>query len=274
MSEPILCAHLLRRVDGMLVELLRSLRPDEWDLPTVAGSWRVRDVAAHLLDTALRKLSLARDGWFVEQPVIRSASDLAAFVNRLNGEGVVVFRRLSPAVLTAILEEVCRQSAEYHESLDPFAPALFGVSWAGEMQSANWFDTARELTERWHHQEQIRLATGRPGLMIPELYHPVLGCFLRGLPHAFRDVAAPEGTRVQVAIAGACGGEWQIRKETAAWTLEPAGRDWVARATIPQEIAWRLFTRGISLEAAMAQVQLEGDQPLAAQVLQLTSIVA
>jgi hypothetical protein len=32
--EPILCAHLLRRVDEKLIDLLRSLEPSEWDLQT------------------------------------------------------------------------------------------------------------------------------------------------------------------------------------------------------------------------------------------------
>ena len=63
---PILCAHLIRRVDEKLLDLLGSLAPDEWNLQTVASSWKVRDVAAHLLDTVLRKLSLARDSCYVE----------------------------------------------------------------------------------------------------------------------------------------------------------------------------------------------------------------
>lgn len=271
---PILCAHLLRRVDGLLVDLLASLGPEEWDRPTVAGRWRVRDVAAHLLDTALRKLSLARDGWFVERPVIGSAADLASFVHRLNGEGVAVYRRLSPAVLIAMMSEACRQSAEFHEGLDPFAAAPFGVSWAGEAQSLNWFDTARELTERWHHQQQIRLATGRAGLLVPELYHPVLDCFLRGLPHAYRAVTAAAGTMIRVEITGDCGGLWQLRRGEAGWALvEPAGH-WDARVRLGQEIAWRVFTRGISLEEAMAQIEMEGDETLGARVLELTAVVA
>src|SRR5436309_9382190 len=64
--DPILCAHLLREVDQRLIELLESLAPLEWDLQTVAPLWKVRDVAAHLLDTALRKLSMVRDSWQVE----------------------------------------------------------------------------------------------------------------------------------------------------------------------------------------------------------------
>jgi hypothetical protein len=89
-------------------------------------------------------------------------------VNRLNQEGVTVYRRLSPTVLIDMMKMACEQSADFHESLDPFAPAAFNVSWAGEETSLNRFDMARELTERWHHQQQIRLATSRPGIMTPE----------------------------------------------------------------------------------------------------------
>jgi hypothetical protein len=48
---PILCAHLLRRVDEKLIDLLGWLEPPKWDLQTIAPLWKVRDFAAHLLDT-------------------------------------------------------------------------------------------------------------------------------------------------------------------------------------------------------------------------------
>lgn len=201
-SAPILCAHLLRGVDEKLVELLGSLEPSEWDLQTIAPLWKVRDVAAHLLDTVLRKLSMVRDSCYVEAVNIRSPLDVIALVNRLNAEGVSVYRRLSPPVLIDMMKAACQQSARFHESLDPFAPATFAVSWAGEETSLNWFDTARELTERWHHQQQIRLVTNRPGIMTPDLYHPVLDCFVRGLPYVYRDVDAPAGTVLLLEISG------------------------------------------------------------------------
>lgn len=272
---PILCAHLLRRVDRRLLELLADLRPEEWDLRTVAPEWTVRDVAAHLLDTALRKLSLVRDGWSVEQVQIRSADDLAALVNRLNREGVAVYRRLSPALLLRLMATACEESAQFHESLDPFAPAVFPVSWAGDTTSPNWFDTARELTERWHHQQQIRHATTRPGIMTPELYHPVLDCFARGLPHAYRSVDAAPGTAVLLEISGECGGRWAIRRGADGWAPEPGtsgGCD--SHVVVPQEIAWRVFTRGISRTEALEQVRIEGNLQLGLPVLGLTAVVA
>ena len=272
--EPILCASLLRRVDRQLIDLLLALSPAEWDLPTVAPLWRVRDIAAHLLDTALRKLSMVRDGCFVEKVEIRSPQDLLELVNRMNREGVAVYRRLSPPVLIELMRTACEQSADFHEGLDPFAPAAFAVSWAGEERSLNWFDTARELTERWHHQQQIRLSTNRPGIMTRELYHPVLDCFLRGLPFRFRDNDAAVGTTLLVQIAGDCGGDWVLSRTAAVWRLlSEASGEFAARVVIPQELAWRIFTKGVDRQTALAQVEIRGDRDLAEKVLDLTAIV-
>ena len=273
-SDPILCAPLLRRVDERLIDLLRSLTPLEWDLQTIAPLWKVRDVAAHLLDTALRKLSLVRDSCHIEAVDIRSPEDLVALVNRLNQEGVRVYRRLSPKLLVEMMKEACEQSARFHESLDPFAPAAFAVSWAGEQSSLNWFDTARELTERWHHQQQIRMATNRPGIMTRELYHPVLDCFVRGLPYVYRGVAAPIGTLLVLEISGECGGQWFLSKASAGWQLvRPTEEACASRVTIPQELAWRVFTKGLDRDAARSQIAVDGDRDLGEKVLQLTAIV-
>ena len=130
-----------------------------------------------------------------------------------------MYRSLSPAVLISMMEVASRESAAYHQSLDPMADAVFNVSWAGEDKSANWFDTARELTERWHHQQQIRLATGKPGIMTRELYYPVLDCFMRALPYAYCDVSAASGTHARFNISGDCGGSWFLHRNDTRWQL-------------------------------------------------------
>jgi len=270
---PILCAHLIRRVDEALMDLLRSLCTVEWDIQTIAPAWKVRDVAAHLLDTALRKLSMVRDSHSAEIVEVRS-QDVIAMVNRLNREGVTVYRRMSPPVLIDLMQLACDQSACFHESLDPFAPAAFAVSWAGEERSLNWFDTARELTERWHHQQQIRLATNRPGIMTPELYHPVLDCFVRGLPYLYRDVEAALGKTLLLEIPGECGGRWFLSRTSNGWGfVDGNGADLASRVTIPAALAWRVFTKGIDGKSARAQIGIEGDPVLGERVLSLTAIV-
>jgi hypothetical protein len=138
----------------------------------------------------------------------------------------------------------------------------------------NWFDTARELTERWHHQQQIRLATNRPGIMTPDLYHPVLDCFARGLPHVYRDVDAPAGTILLLEISGECGGQWFLFREAAQWNFVDRPDGAVAsRVTIPQELAWRVFTKGIDRDSARRQIAVEGNRRLGEKVLDLIAIV-
>ena len=278
--QPIFTAHLFPKVDGMLVELLRSLSPGDWEKQTVSPKWKVKDVAAHLLDTALRGVSIARDGCAPPAPTIDSAATLGAYINRLNEEGVTVYRRLSPAVLISLTEVACKQLAEYHSGRDPFAQAPYGVSWAGEEKSVSWFDTAREYTERWHHQQQIRLAVEPPGVRGPglltrELYHPVLDCFMRALPFTYHNVSAAPGTAVRITVSGECGGSWSLLRGDSGWALtEHEANQPAAETTIPQEIAWRIFTKGIDRASAQSHVTIAGDAALALPVLGMVSIVS
>ena len=273
--KPILTAHLLPVIEAHLLELLRSLRPEEWELQTVAPAWKVKDVAAHLLDTQLRKLSLVRDGYSAVPPgPFTSHEEFLEFINRLNREGVEMFRRLSAPVLISLMEVASRESAEFHQTLDPMAEATFSVSWAGEERSLNWFDTARELTERWHHQQQIRLATNRPGIMTRELYYPVLDTFMRALPFKYRDRSGEAGTHLRFNVSGDCGGSWFLYRDGDRWVQvdEPQGRQ-VSETTIPQDIAWRIFTKGIDRESAASQVSIAGDRDLGSHVMGLVAII-
>ncbi len=271
---PIDAVEALARVEEGLSEVLGSLSAAEWDLPTVVARWRVRDVVAHLLDTSHRKLSIVRDGYFAEGPASGAPADVRTFVDRINAEGVTVYGRLSHEVLLGLVRNASRQFCDLHRGLDPQALAVFAVSWAGEQQSSNWFDTARELTERWHHQEQIRMAVNRPGIMTRDLYHPVLDCFMRALPYAYRSMPAPTGSHIDVKVTGSCGGLWQLYREADRWTLtrgvpgEP-----LASIAIPESLAWRIFTKGIGPGEAEGLVRLEGDLVLGAHVLKTVAIV-
>jgi uncharacterized protein (TIGR03083 family) len=266
-------AHLFPVLEGKLIELLRSLGAREWALPTIAGAWTVKDVAAHLLDTQQRQLRRAHGESF-PAPVIRSNADLVAFINRLNAEGVGRYSRLDTSELIATMEAGSRECASYYAALDPFADALFPVSWAGEDTSANWFHVAREFTERWHHQQQIRLATGRPGIMTRELYYPVLDCFMRALPFSYRNKPAAPGAMVRFIVAGDCGGTWSLYRDADGWRLgDSTGERAISQVTIPQEIGWRVFTKGISRDAAAAQVHVSGDSELGLHLLTTIAIV-
>ncbi|PYY19341.1 MAG: hypothetical protein DMG60_04665 [Acidobacteria bacterium] len=273
--NPILTLDLFPILEGKLIELLRCLRHDDWLRPTLAKRWTVKDVASHLLDGNLKRLSIQRDGFFgLMAPPREGYEAFVAFINRNNADWVQAARRLSPRVLIDLMEITSKEVQELFHGLDPHAPALWGVSWAGEEASANWFDIAREYTERWHHQQQIRLAVERPGICGRELYFPVLETFMRGMPHAFRSVKAREGTAVEIQISGEAGGSWFVEKSDSNWHLELHAPSADATLKMDQELAWRVFTKAVDAQAAAGEVEITGDRSLAMQALSLVAVLA
>jgi len=272
---PIETLPLFAELDRLLLELLRGLAPADWQRPTLARRWTVKDVAAHLLDGSLRTLSMLRDGYFGETPDDFSYAGMVAYLNRLNADWVQAMRRLSPAVLVEMLAESGAGYTAYLHTLDPAAPAAWSVAWAGETESPNWFHIARDYTEKWHHQQQIREAVGQTApLMAPALFRPFIETLLRGLPHAYRAVAAPVGTRVQVRIETEAGGTWELLKTADAWLLgAPQAAAPTAALSLAPEVAWRLFTKGLSAAEAGPLVRLVGEERLATAALGLVAVM-
>ncbi|MBV8728247.1 MAG: maleylpyruvate isomerase family mycothiol-dependent enzyme [Acidobacteriia bacterium] len=255
-----------------LLTLLAELVEDDWARPTAAPGWSVKDVAAHLLGGDIAILSGKRDGFRCTQE-INGYDQLVEFINRLNREWVVATRRLSPRLLREFLAFCGPEVEACFSSLDPMA--LSGaVEWAGPDPAPVWFDLAREFTERWHHQQQIRDATGRPPLYDPYFLAPVLDTFVRALPHAFRNATAPERTSVRFEISGEAGGVWYVYKPDHSWTLlldspvEPA-----TSVLLPQDAAWRLFTKGIDRDQARSLAVIQGRTDLAAPIFATTAII-
>lgn len=268
--------HLFRPVSTELVALLRGLPADAWRRPTIAGHWRVRDIVAHLLDTTLRRLSFHRDGMTPPPPAgpIASARDFVAFINELNGQWVAAAQRFSPRVLTDLYERAAGEAADFYEALPLDAPALFGVSWAGEDASASWFDIGREFTELWHHQAQIRLAVDAPPLADPRHLAAVIEVAVRGLPHALRDVTADSGETIVLEVDGPSGGRWTLAREAARWRLWCGASDApVTRVRLTDETAWQLLFNALPERDAASRVQIEGRAELGRAFLRARSVI-
>ena len=253
-----------------LVKLLRGLAPDDWNARTAAPAWTVKDVASHLLDTTLRRLSMHRDGYMPPVKDDAFAGGLTRFIDDANAEWVAVSRRLSPAQIIDMHDRYGRQMADFMAALDPFAPAPISVSWAGEETSPNWFDTARELTEKWHHQQQIRDAVRREPLYDPRYLRPVIDTFMRALPFTYRDVEAPLGTEVVVRVDEDA---WTIVRNER-WTLfAGVGDEPATTITMTADTAWRLMTKGLKRADAMARSQVRGDRKYADAAFGMLAIV-
>lgn len=266
-------ADLFPEVLNQLLTLLASLDAEEWNKPTICPGWSVKDVALHLLGIDIGNLSMRRDE-HSSGSALASWEELVVFINEWNQQWIQVARRISVQLLIDLLEFTGDQMCDYFRSLDPYAMGG-SISWVGPESAPVWLDIAREYTERWHHQQHIRDAVGKPGLKQPRYFDPVLGTFAWALPCTFQDIDAPEGTTVTLTITGKSEDQWSVQQGEGGWRLYEGPADHPdAEVLLDADIAWRLFTRGLSLDQAREQMTLVGDHALGLRILEMRSIIA
>jgi uncharacterized protein (TIGR03083 family) len=257
-----------------LLQLLRQLPPAAWSRPTICPGWDVHDVVSHLVHDYVRRLSGTRDGHIAAWVV--AGEELAQSLDRVNQEFVLVARTFSSRLLTDLIAHLGPQLDELWIGLQ--MNSLGGaVSWvAPHVEAPVWLDVAREYTEFWVHQQQIRDAVGRPGARQPELLVAVVDAFVRSLPRALAGTAAPSGTAVtmNVEITEDVSTAWTATKDGQGWRLDRrANQSADAHIHLTADTLWRLATRGLGPSDAWGRIDIDGDSALAASALQLVSIV-
>ncbi|MEZ4829602.1 MAG: hypothetical protein R3C61_25450 [Bacteroidia bacterium] len=164
---------------------------------------------------------------------------------------------------------------EHLQTLDMEADAIFSVAWAGEEISTNRFHIAREYTEKWHHQQQIRLAVGKEKLLLePEYYLPFLETSFQALPHHYREIQADNHTVIRFVVPGVSfrcdlvriSGKWSL---TDTSEIKPD-----CEVIIPDEIAWRIMTKGISQNQAREQLTIIGETMLGEYFTGMLAVMA
>jgi uncharacterized protein (TIGR03083 family) len=265
----------LRAVNAALLELLEGFGPDEWSRATVHPDRTVKDLTAHLLHGSLRRVSALRDAYRPPPGrAIATARELTQFIQEDNRAFMNAMSRVSPRIICELIRRYDPDLLELFERLPPDAPGL-GVVWAGEWQSPNWFDIAREYSEKWHHQQQLRDATGRSPLYEPELLVPALETFARGLPFAYRSLAATEGTAIVICVRSPADIAWTLRRTGESWSLR-RGVDPLAatRISVSADLIWRVWTKGVTPAQAASQIEVTGHFEHAQPCLAFVAIMA
>ncbi|HRO43395.1 MAG TPA: maleylpyruvate isomerase N-terminal domain-containing protein [Flavipsychrobacter sp.] len=272
---PINVLPLFPVLDEKLISLLRSLNDEDWRQLTLSTNWTVKDVAAHLLNGNLRTLSLVRDNYFEERRGdIETFQNLVSYLDTLNAEWIVAAKRLSPRVIIDLLEATGKEYWEVLKSLDPWEDAAFSAAWAGEEISKNWFHIAREYTEKWIYQQQIRTVLNMPGILTRELFNPFLETFMCALPQTYKYTDAVVGSSVMVRVTGEVGGEWHINKTEEGWVLRHTTRVApLAVVELDADTTWKLFSKIISPEEALEKVKITGAEELGKVALGIVAVV-
>ena len=270
--------HLFEDLNQELIYFLADLRPDEWTLPTALPGRTVKDLAAHLVDGSIRRISMQRDHYFVEHGRdLSQLNTLIDYIQLLNKEWILAMRRVSTRVLVDMIKRYDKEVFELFSRLKSDDEALYPVAWAFQSSSPNWFDIAREYTEKWHHQMQMRMATGRPLLMSERFLLPVYETFLLALPAHLDRCTRLEGKHLlELDIIGEIRLRNRLQFINGKWSFVPTDATIPhTRLQLPASIGWILFTNtDRNIANYLDNIKIEGDMELALQVLNMKTVLS
>lgn len=258
-----------------LSELLASLGPADWDLPSPCPGWTVLGLCSHLAGDDLGFLARHRDGHYgTPGPANASESEFIAWLDGLQDDWVRAARRLSPRIVADLLEWAGPQVAQTIRGEDPRARTA-GVSWAGTEPAPAWLNHARELSEYWIHRQQLLQATGRPSDLRADLAGPVLDGLRWAYPFRLgQATAAPQpGDSVTISVAGPVTVTWCLVATSVGWEYRAApGTRTVATLELTTEQAWRLLTNNLP-SADRSSITASGDATVLGILLQTRAII-
>jgi uncharacterized protein (TIGR03084 family) len=249
----VLTADLAAETDE-LTGLLAGLAAPQWELPTPAAGWAIRDQVSHL-------------AWFDEAATLaatdpdRFSSETAAALAE-SGDGFTEViasdhRHLAPASLLAWLREA---RAGYLRVFAALGPAT-RLPWYGPPMSAASSVTAR-LMETWAHGQDTWDALGLAREPTARLRHVAyLGVRTREYSFGVRGLPVPaEPVRVELAAPG--GQAWAWGPPDAASRVEGSALDFCLLVTQRRHRdELRLRARGAAAEAWLEVAQAFAGPP-------------
>ena len=270
--------HLFEDLSQELIYFLAELKPDEWNTPSPIAGRSVKDLAAHLADGSMRRISMQRDHYFpAHQHDLTQYEQLIDYIQELNQSWMEAMRRLSPRVIMEMIKKYDKEVFELFSALKPEDDALLPVAWAYQQVSPNWFDIAREYTEKWHHQMQMRMATGRTLLMSERFLKPVYETFLLALPAHLNHLALfYENHLLEIEITGEIRLRNRLHCKNQVWSfVDLTATTAQTSLRIPASIGWILFTNtDRNISNYLNNIVLEGNTELGYAVLNLKTVLS
>jgi uncharacterized protein (TIGR03084 family) len=202
-----LCTDLAAE-HAALDAVVAGLADDQWDLPTPADGWAIRNQIGHLTfyDRAATRAIVDPDGFAVwRDDALAQGAGYEAEANAIGIE------------LTAgpLLETWRQGRDDLLAALRPLDPKA-RLAWYGPPMSARSFATAR-LMETWAHGQDVVDALGVDRAATERLRHIAhLGVVTRGWSYAVRGLDQP-AAGVRVELTPPSGGD--------AWAWGPDGAD-------------------------------------------------
>lgn len=272
LGPPVDVEPVLRKEREALLRLLADLDDDDWCAPTPCPSWSAHQLMVHLVHDDLRRISGDRDGHTGAWVDASSFDELVVGLDRLNEQWVEAMTpTLSPRLTRELLQWLAGATEEHLLGLDPDALET-SVAWAGSGPHPNWLDVAREYTERWVHQQQLRDAVGRPGVTDEEFVAPVVETFARGLPTSLPQPDASSRS-ITVRVTGPFERSWTLESGPSGWRFSTTAGPADTLVELPVDAFWRRAVRMIGRDEVENATNADGDRELVGAVLDLRAAI-
>jgi uncharacterized protein (TIGR03083 family) len=261
-DEPVVA--LLAEEWDAIVGLGRLLEAREWDLPTECPGWTVRDLVSHMIGTERSLLG---------ERAPSGPDELPGHVHNEVGarnETWVAARRSIPG--EAVLEEFREVTARRLEALRSSPASRFeevGPSPVGQVPYREFMRV--RVMDCWVHEQDMRVATGRPGHTSGPAATLSLERISSAMPFVVgKQAGAPEGASVRFELGGTGARRIDIAVRQGRAAVDDALHgDPTTVLRMDGDTFWRLGCGRVSGDAALAAglVDVAGDTELGGAVL-------
>jgi uncharacterized protein (TIGR03083 family) len=247
-----------------IITLGQDLGDEEWELPSECPGWTVRDVVSHLIGIERTLL-----GDEAPPPLVELPRHIENEVGARN-EAWVAPRRARPG--RDVLHEFRDVAARRVAQLRSWPKTRFeeiGPSPVGEVPYREFMHV--RVMDSWVHEQDIRVATGRPGHESGPAAELSLDRLCSGVPFIVgKQAGAPEGTSVRFELRGSLPRRIDIMvRDGRAKAVSVPDERVTTTLDMGVDVFWRLTCGRVDGKAAhlAGLVEVGGDTELGSRVL-------
>ncbi|MGH9016447.1 MAG: maleylpyruvate isomerase family mycothiol-dependent enzyme [Acidimicrobiales bacterium] len=259
-QEPVV--DVLAEVWRSIADLGAGLDGDEWDLPSECPGWTVRDVVGHMVGTEHSLLGAPAP------PPLSAPAHVHNAVGAANEGWVASLRDLGGPEMMEQFRDATGRRLEQMRSwpaarFDEIGPSPVGMVPYREFMAVRVMDC-------WVHEQDIRVATARPGHHEGPAATLAIDRLTSAMPFVVaKQAKAPDGSSVRFELMGREERRLDVvvRNGRAAIDQEPAEPTVDLRMDL--EVFWRLGCGRVSGPAARGAglVEIRGDEALGQRVV-------
>lgn len=245
-----------------IAHLGAAIDDKDWDLPSECPGWSVKDLVSHMIGT---ERSLMGEPAPFEAPPAEHVRNPVGAAN----EAWVAARRAVPAPdVLAEFSDVTGRRLEQLRKMPAGRWEEVGPSPVGQVPYREFM--AVRAMDCWVHEQDMRIATGRPGHMDGPVAELALRRIASAMPYVVaKKAAAADGSVVRFELLKSPIAQVGVVVRHGRGTSQDDVADPTAEIQMDAELFWRLGCGRVSGDAALDAgiVGLRGDLDLAARVV-------